>query len=396
MTPALALFVREWRVARRIGGGASVGAVFFLILVAVMPFALGPDLNLLARLGPAILWIAALLATLLGLDRLFQADHEDGSLDILVAGSLPLEVAVLVKCAAHWTASALPLIVVSPFFGLMLAMTPAPLGLVAATLAAGTPALTMIGAIGAALTVSLRRGGLLMAVLVLPLTIPVLIFGVAAASAASGGAAPFLDSVPDALRAVAVRDRRRALRRRRGAEICEGVNARAATCAVLTPRLRGYERGRRRSRSPGPGGQRERRSEQTLRVGWSRARPMVLSILRIVVGLLFPPARAFQSVQFSGPVPVHLSCNGLLILAAFARDRRRACFWSRRLYAGSWRSFSPARWPSPYFMAHAPHSFYPAVNGGEVAVMYCFIFFYLRFCWRLVPLSVDRTVLKQD
>jgi heme exporter protein B len=192
VTPALALFNREWRVARRIGGGASVGAVFFLILVAVMPFALGPDLNLLARLGPAILWIAALLATLLGLDRLFQADHEDGSLDILINGSLPLEVAVLVKCAAHWTASALPLIVASPFFGLMLAMTPLPLALVAASLAAGTPALTMIGAIGAALTVSLRRGGLLMAVLVLPLTIPVLIFGVSAASAASGGAAPFL------------------------------------------------------------------------------------------------------------------------------------------------------------------------------------------------------------
>jgi heme exporter protein B len=191
MTPAFALFVRELRIAGRIGGGAPVGAVFFFILVAVMPFALGPDLNLLARLGPAILWIAALLATLLGLDRLFQADHEDGSLDLIVNGSLPLEVAVLIKCAAHWAASALPLIAVSPLFGLMLAMTPTPLILVAATLLAGTPALTMIGAIGAALTVSLRRGGLLIAVLVLPLTIPVLIFGVAAASAASGGAAPF-------------------------------------------------------------------------------------------------------------------------------------------------------------------------------------------------------------
>jgi heme exporter protein B len=192
MTPALALFTREWRVAQRIGGGASVGVMFFLILVAVMPFALGPDLNLLARLGPAILWIAALLAALLGLDRLFQADHEDGSLDLIVNGSLPLEIAVVVKCAAHWTASTLPLIIVSPLFGLMLAMTPLPLALVAASLIAGTPALTMIGAIGAALTVSLRRGGLLMAVLVLPLTIPVLIFGVAAASSASGGAAPFL------------------------------------------------------------------------------------------------------------------------------------------------------------------------------------------------------------
>ncbi|MFY9971569.1 MAG: heme exporter protein CcmB, partial [Roseiarcus sp.] len=192
MTPALALFLREWRIARRIGGGASVGAVFFLILVAIMPFALGPDLALLARLGPAILWVAALLATLLGLDRLFQADQDDGSLDVMMNGALPLELVVLIKCAAHWTTSALPLIVVTPLFGLMLAMAPEPLALVAATLLAGTPALTMIGAIGAALTVSLRRGGLLMAVLVLPLTIPVLIFGVAAASAASGGAAPFL------------------------------------------------------------------------------------------------------------------------------------------------------------------------------------------------------------
>jgi len=186
-----ALFLREWRVARRIGGGASVGAVFFLILVSIMPFALGPDLRLLAKLGPAILWIAALLSTLLGLDRLFQADAEDGSLDLIVNGRLPVEIAVLVKCAAHWTASALPLVVASPLFGLMLGMDGQALALVALTLLAGTPALTMIGAIGAALTVSLRRGGLLMAVLALPLTIPVLIFGVSAASAASGGLSPF-------------------------------------------------------------------------------------------------------------------------------------------------------------------------------------------------------------
>jgi heme exporter protein B len=186
-----ALFLREWRVARRIGGGASVGAVFFLILVSIMPFALGPDLRLLAKLGPAILWIAALLSTLLGLDRLFQADAEDGSLDLMVHATLPLELVVLVKCAAHWTTSILPLAVAAPLFGLMLAMDGPSLGLVTLTLAAGTPALTMIGAIGAALTASLRRGGLLMAVLVLPLSIPVLIFGVSAASAASGGLAPF-------------------------------------------------------------------------------------------------------------------------------------------------------------------------------------------------------------
>jgi heme exporter protein B len=186
---ATALFLREWRIARRIGGGASIGAVFFLILVAIMPFAIGPDLGLLARIGPAILWIAALLSTLLGLDRLFRGEEEDGSLDLLVNGRLPLEIVVLVKCAAHWTTSALPLVVVSPLFGLMLALDADALALVALSLLVGTPALTMIGAIGAALTVSLRRGGLLMAVLVLPLTIPALIF---AASAVSGGGAPFL------------------------------------------------------------------------------------------------------------------------------------------------------------------------------------------------------------
>jgi heme exporter protein B len=189
---ATALLLREWRIARRVGGGASTGAVFFLILVALMPFAIGPDLNLLARIGPAILWVAALLSTLLGLDRLFQSEDDDGALDLMVNARLPLEIIVLVKCAAHWGANILPLIVVSPLFGLMLAMDAKALGLVALSLLAGTPALTMIGAIGAALTVSLRRGGLLMAVLVLPLTIPVLIFGVSAASAASGGAAPFM------------------------------------------------------------------------------------------------------------------------------------------------------------------------------------------------------------
>ena len=226
MTPALALFVREWRIARRIGGAASVGVVFFLILVAVMPFALGPDLNLLARFGPAILWIGALLATLLGLDRLFQADHEDGSLDLLVNASLPLEVMVLVKCAAHWTTSALPLVVLSPLFGLMLAMAPMPLALTAATLAPGTPALTMIGAIGASLTVSLRRGGLLMAILVLPLAIPVLIFGVAAASAASGPRRS--QSVPDPVCIFPCHDRSCALRRRGSTQAHTGMTIAAS------------------------------------------------------------------------------------------------------------------------------------------------------------------------
>src|SRR6185437_2168563 len=149
-----------------------------------MPFALGPDLNLLARIGPAVLWLGALLASLLALDRLFAADQEDGSIDILMMGRMPLELAIAGKGLAHWLTTGLPLVIISPILGLMLNVELKTLGAVALTLAAGTPALTFIGLIGAALSVALRRGGLLLAVLVLPLTIPVLIFGVAAANAA--------------------------------------------------------------------------------------------------------------------------------------------------------------------------------------------------------------------
>ncbi|MGO9432080.1 heme exporter protein CcmB [Rhodoblastus sp.] len=191
MSPLVALFLREVRIARSIGGGGAMGVVFFLILVSLTPFAIGPDLNLLSRVGPAILWIAALLATLLGLDRLFQADADDGSLDLFMMTSTPLELVVLVKCAAHWTLTALPLVAAAPLLGLMLGLEPQAQAGVAASLLAGTPALTLLGAIGAALTAGLRRGGLLMAVLILPLTTPVLIFGVSTAAAASGGTVPF-------------------------------------------------------------------------------------------------------------------------------------------------------------------------------------------------------------
>jgi heme exporter protein B len=188
MTGALAaLFRRETRLALRVGGGAMMGAVFFLILVSLMPFAVGPDLNLLQRVGPAILWVGALLATLLGLDRLFQADHEDGSLDLLVMAETPLVLTVAVKGLAHWLTTGLPLVLVAPLLGLMLNIAPGALLAVSLTLLIGTPALTFIGTIGAALTVALRRGGLLVPVLVLPLAVPVLIFGVGATSAAVTG-----------------------------------------------------------------------------------------------------------------------------------------------------------------------------------------------------------------
>jgi heme exporter protein B len=191
MSPLLALFTRDLRVGRRIGGGAALGVVFFLILITLMPFAIGPDLNLLSRIGPAILWIAGLLATLLGLDRLFQSDRDDGSLDLMLMSRTSGEAIVLVKCVAHWLLTGLPLVAATPLFGLMLGMGPRALFQTTASLAAGTPALTMLGAIGAALTVGLRKGGLLMAILILPLCIPVLIFGVSAATAGLGNPIPF-------------------------------------------------------------------------------------------------------------------------------------------------------------------------------------------------------------
>jgi heme exporter protein B len=186
-----ALLLRDMRLAVRVGGGALIGALFFLIVVTMMPFALGPDLALLARIGPAILWIGALLASLLALDRLFATDYDDGSLDLLMTGRMPLELVVATKALAHWLTTGLPLVIVAPVLGLLLNVELHAMGGVALTLLAGTPALTFMGLIGAALSVALRRGGLLLAVLVLPLTIPVLIFGVAAANAAIVGPMPF-------------------------------------------------------------------------------------------------------------------------------------------------------------------------------------------------------------
>jgi heme exporter protein B len=192
MTTALcALLVRDLRLAVRVGGGALIGVLFFLIVVTLVPFAMGPDLGLLARMGPAILWLGALLASLLALDRLLAIDHEDGSLDLILTARIPLELAVSAKALAHWLTTGLPLVIAAPLLGLLLNLDPKATGAVAVTLLAGTPALTFIGLIGAALTVAVRRGGLLLAILVLPLTVPVLIFGVAASNAAIVGPVPF-------------------------------------------------------------------------------------------------------------------------------------------------------------------------------------------------------------
>ncbi|HTZ02257.1 MAG TPA: heme exporter protein CcmB [Xanthobacteraceae bacterium] len=191
MTPLAALLVRDMRIAVRVGGGALMGVLFFLVVVTLAPFAIGPDLALLKHIGPAILWLAALLASLLALDRLFAGDRDDGSLDLILMGRAPLELVVAVKGVAHWLTTGLPLVISAPLIGLLLNLDlPAEAGLML-TLLVGTPALTFIGLIGAAIAVTLRRGGLLLAVIVLPLTVPVLIFGVAAANAAVSGPAPF-------------------------------------------------------------------------------------------------------------------------------------------------------------------------------------------------------------
>jgi len=191
VSPLSALLLRDLRLAVRLGGGALIGVLFFLIVVTLVPFAVGPDLALLARIGPAMLWLGALLATLLGLDRLLASDHEDGSLDLLLTGRMPLELALAMKAFAHWLTTGVPLVLAAPVLGILLNLDPSSTAAVAITLLVGTPALTFIGLIGAALTVALRRGGLLLAVLILPLNIPVLIFGVAASSAATAGTVPF-------------------------------------------------------------------------------------------------------------------------------------------------------------------------------------------------------------
>lgn len=190
----LSLYLRDLKLAAGAGSGALTGALFFLAVIAVIPFGVGPDLNLLARIGPAILWIGALLASLLGLERMFQTDAEDGSLDLLLMSDSRhmLALIVFIKCLAHWTTSILPLVVISPLLGLFMNVPPVGLMAVALTLLVGTPAITFIGAVGSALTVALPRGGLLVSVLILPLTVPVLVFGVAAARGAIADPDPFV------------------------------------------------------------------------------------------------------------------------------------------------------------------------------------------------------------
>ncbi|MEM9975507.1 MAG: heme exporter protein CcmB [Pseudomonadota bacterium] len=173
----LALFTRDLRLAIRAGGGFGLALAFFLIVTALVPFGVGPDTSILTRIAPGILWIGALLACLLSLDRIFALDFEDGSLDLLATAPIPLEAVVATKATAHWVTTGLPLTLAAPVLGVLLNLAPGGYLWLTISLAAGTPALSMIGTFGAALTVGLKRGGLLLSLLVLPLYVPTLIFG---------------------------------------------------------------------------------------------------------------------------------------------------------------------------------------------------------------------------
>jgi len=191
MTAFWALMRRDMVLAVRQGGGGGMAVAFFLIVVSMLPFGVGPDLSLLARIAPGILWVALLLSALLTLDRLFQADYEDGSLELLSMGALPLELVVIAKTSAHWVTTGLPLALAAPVLGILLNLDPAAFGPLFLTMVVGTPGLNFLGAIGAALTLLVRRGGLLVAILILPLFVPTLIFGVIAVNAVLAGPASF-------------------------------------------------------------------------------------------------------------------------------------------------------------------------------------------------------------
>ena len=179
--------LRDLRLALRAGGGFGLGLAFFLIVTVLVPFSVGPESALLTLIAPGILWLAALLACLLSLDRILALDWEDGSLDLLATSPLPLEAAVAVKAFAHWLTTGLPLVAAAPVLGVLLNLPgPGYLWLVV-SLAAGTPALSVIGTFGAALTVGLKRGGLLLSLLVLPLYVPTLIFGAEVARRGAAG-----------------------------------------------------------------------------------------------------------------------------------------------------------------------------------------------------------------
>jgi heme exporter protein B len=190
MSAFISLVRRDLRLALRQGGDAAMVVGFFVLAVILFPFGVGPEPQLLARIAAGTIWVTGLLAALLSLERLFQADWEDGSLEALALMPLPLEAQVLAKCLAHWLVTGLPLTLTAPLLALLLHLDAAGYPVLVLGMALGTPSLSLIGAVGAALSLGARRGGVLLSLLVLPLYIPVLIFGVAAVEAAIGGFEP--------------------------------------------------------------------------------------------------------------------------------------------------------------------------------------------------------------
>lgn len=187
MSAFIRLIGRDLRLALRQGMDGFTTVVFFVLAVILFPFGVGPEPAVLARIAPGVIWVAALLASMLSLERLFQIDYEDGGLELLALAPMPLEAAVMAKIAAHWLTTGLPLIVAAPLLAVLLGMDSAGFAALIAALALGTPLLSLIGAVGAAVVLGARRGGVLLSLLILPLYIPVLIFGVAAIDAAVFG-----------------------------------------------------------------------------------------------------------------------------------------------------------------------------------------------------------------
>ncbi|HEY4076446.1 MAG TPA: heme exporter protein CcmB [Rhizomicrobium sp.] len=179
--------MRDLKLAARSGGGAALALSFFALVATLMPLGVGADLKLLARIAGGVLWVGAVLAALLSLDRLFQGDYEDGSLDLIALSPLPLEMTALAKMAAHWLSTGLPLTLLSPLLALMFNLPPQPTLMLFVSLLIGTPAVSAVGAIGASLTLSLKRGGLILPLIILPLLAPVVIFGAGAVAASLDG-----------------------------------------------------------------------------------------------------------------------------------------------------------------------------------------------------------------
>jgi heme exporter protein B len=187
MAGFIGLFRRDLRLALRQSGDTGLVLGFFVLAVVLFPLGVGPEPAILQRIGAGIVWVAALLAALLSLDRLFEADYQDGGLDLLVLSSLPVELAVLAKCAAHWVATGLPLALISPFLALLVDLDPGAILVLSSSLLIGTPALSLIGSVAAALSLGARRQGAVLSILVLPLYVPPLVFGAGAVEASVAG-----------------------------------------------------------------------------------------------------------------------------------------------------------------------------------------------------------------